>query len=768
MKHGLPWIALLTTAIAGAAEFHVAPTGSDANAGNAATPFATIPRALEAVRKSKATHPGEANRIVLHGGEYAIRETIVLTPDDSGQAGKPLVIEAAPGEKPVLTSARPITGWRPAPDETPGLAPEVRGKVFVAEVPQGWRFHFLYVDDQPQHVASLCKPDQHWRSWPNAVKVGPLEAAGQLLTLPAGQLDGLPSNGDLEMNLMPVQYWNTLSVLRDVDARANTVRRHSKNPTTFWRDRFDHKEGQYNLQNALKFLTKPGEWCVDSAKGRVFYHPENGSPAGKRIWAPALCRLVEFKGTDERRVHDIAIRGIRFSCTDRLPEDQWPDDWVKRQAELPDGMVFLEGVEDCEFSGNTLNWSGSYGIAMQGYARRVRITGNEIGFPGCGGVLLQGYGPGTTDVNRDNVIRRNYIHHTGNGGYLHSAAVTLYQSGHNDISLNWIANVPYAGIQIAGAAWSEFGTGKPAGAWDSYGDCEAMYKPRWQELPGGREGKFTRDSFKTYLHSRGNRIRHNILTDYLARMSDGGALYSWGCGLDNQWEGNLLRRTNTQPREQWCFALYMDDYVDGALLKDNIAWHKGDKTINKGANQWPNNIVQPDKPAGFEAALAAILAEATKEGGIVGDPSVDEIGKLPPDPMTAQPAKPMKPGAWIEVASVSELRGPRLDDKKTYIGWITGGHSAVFGPYQFERERAGTLEVEVGVDPKYVGGKIHVRHLPDGPDLASFTLASTGGFESWKTLSEPITLPAGKHPLFLVFEGGHAVCSLKRIRFSEK
>jgi hypothetical protein len=90
MKHPIPWIALLMTAAASAADFHVAPTGSDSNAGHTGSPFATIPKALKAVRKWKAAHAGESNLIVLHGGEYAIRETIILTPEDSGQAGNPL------------------------------------------------------------------------------------------------------------------------------------------------------------------------------------------------------------------------------------------------------------------------------------------------------------------------------------------------------------------------------------------------------------------------------------------------------------------------------------------------------------------------------------------------------------------------------------------------------------------------------------------------------------------------------------------------------
>jgi autotransporter-associated beta strand protein len=634
MKPSL-WILFLTSlASALGAEFHVAPTGSDTNPGSSTEPFATPARALAAMREWKGSHPAEANRILLHGGTYRLEQPLVLTPGDSGTAEAPLVIEAAAGEIPVITSAHAITDWRTAAPTTPGLQAVAVGHVLEADIPTGWRFHYLYLGGQTQRVAAMNKTDD-WHQWPKPVAVGSVGPGGQPLTLPPGQLDGLPSNGDLEMNLMPVQYWNTLSVIRDINPATNSCRRHSKNPTTFWLNQFDQGKGQYNLQNALKFLTQPGEWCVDSTAGRVLFWPPDGSLAGKAVEAPRLQRLMELQGDPEGAsvVSHVEIRGITFTCTDRLPEDEWPDPWVKRQAELPDAMLHLEGVADCVIEGNRFTYSGSYGIALENYAQRVRVTRNEIAHPGCGGVLLQGFGPGTTDVNRDNLIRRNYIHHTGNGGYLHSAAVTLYQSGHNDIALNWIDTVPYVGIQIAGAGFGEYGPGRVQGAWDSYGNYDAMYRTRWSELPSGTNSTFTRDSFKPYLHSRGNRISNNILTGFLTRMSDGGGLYSWGCGNDNIWENNLLRRDFTNPGEQWCFALYMDDYVDAATLSGNVCWHTStNTTINKGTNIWTSNTVTPAKPGNYDTRLQQIAALAACEGGWIDSPSTVVLSTAAADP----------------------------------------------------------------------------------------------------------------------------------------
>ena len=339
--------------------------------------------------------------------------------------------------------------------------------------------------------------------------------------------------------------------------------------------------------------------------------------------APASYRLMELKGDalGKTKVHNVEVRGITFTCTDRLPEDQWPDAWVKRQAELPDGMLAVEGAENCVIDSCTFTYSGSYAIAFQNYAQSNRVTRNEMGWLGCGGVLFQGFGPGTTDVSKNNMVQRNYIHHTGNGGFMHSAAVTLYQSNGNDISLNWLDNLPYAAIQIAGCHKKEFGPNTECKVWDSYGSSEAMYHPRWDELPQGKNTVFTRESIKPYLLSGNNRIRRNIVTNYMSKLGDGGALYCWGCGNGNVWEGNLLRRDKTRPHEELCVALYMDDEVDGATVKDNMCWHKGRPTINKGANKWENNVISSEKPAGYDARLKEIEDEAKVAGGWLSRPA---------------------------------------------------------------------------------------------------------------------------------------------------
>ena len=606
--------------------FHVSPTGSDAGTGTAESPFATLDHARLAAREWKAAHAGEPGAIVLHGGEYHMTQPVVFTPEDSGIAGKPLVISAAPGEKPVLTSATPITGWKLA-EASPAIAKEAQGKVWVAEVPKNWLFHYLFANGEELALARQQKTD-NWHAWPTFAKIGRVGPGGQELTVrnPA-DLAGLPSNGDVEMNLVPVQWWNSISVVRDIDPVKGTLRRHSKSPTVCDNPQaFIARGGHYNLQNASIFVTKPGEWAVNSAEGKVYFWPESGSPNALKMTAPTTSNLIQVIGNPEGKpaVQEIAFRGLTLTCTDRLPEDKWPDSWIKRNAELPDGTLVLDGVQGCEISNCTFLHTGAYAVLLRNYAQKNKIVRNEMGWLGCGGVDLIGFGPGTLNVNKDNLITRNYIHHSGRGGFFHSGAVTMYQSEGNEVSRNWISHVAYAGIQITGCGWNEFtqNRGKNPGSgklmdtlvWDSYGETSAMYGTRWSEIPTNK-ALLTRAGMKQFFHSGSNIIRNNILFDYMETMNDGGPLYSWGCGNGNVWEGNLLRRTKSHPNQQWIFALYMDDYVDGATLKNNICWHNADATLNKGANKWEGNVVSREKPAKFDERLKTLKDEAQKEGG---------------------------------------------------------------------------------------------------------------------------------------------------------
>jgi hypothetical protein len=90
--------------------FYVSPAGSDANPGTRERPFQSISRAQQAVRAVRP-RPVTETAVLLAGGPYALDQALVFTAADSGSQNVPVVYRALPGETPVLSGGRKITGW---------------------------------------------------------------------------------------------------------------------------------------------------------------------------------------------------------------------------------------------------------------------------------------------------------------------------------------------------------------------------------------------------------------------------------------------------------------------------------------------------------------------------------------------------------------------------------------------------------------------------------------------------------------------------------
>ncbi len=94
----LPLVAA-TCGMLGAAEVHVATTGSDGNPGSASAPLRTIQRAVDRAL------PGDT--VFIHGGTY--REGFTVS--RRGTAAAPITIAAYGSDKPVIKGSQSVTGW---------------------------------------------------------------------------------------------------------------------------------------------------------------------------------------------------------------------------------------------------------------------------------------------------------------------------------------------------------------------------------------------------------------------------------------------------------------------------------------------------------------------------------------------------------------------------------------------------------------------------------------------------------------------------------
>lgn len=621
-------LALSLASVASAAEFYVSPTGNDANPGSKAKPFQTLEKARDTIR-------GKGGTVFLLGGEYVLTNTFVLKPEDSG-----VRYEAAPGAKPVLSGAREITGWQKLAAGASNIPAAADGKLFVATVPTNWFFKTFYVDGKGQQVARWPDHDD-WHKW---TPYRGYDHSG-LSFYTNTPLAGLEGKTDVELVVFPAEFWNTIINLRGINPAKFQSNFASLNTVQISKFRPGWMPHQCSLRNAITALDQPGEWCVDTAAGKLYYWPPDGTMAGKKTHAPVLHNLVQLEADPESGpvVENIAFRGLTFRYTDRLEEAKWPSHWNMRQSESPDAAITLQSVANIEFTGNTIEDVGTGGVGLRYRATKVRIIGNRISRTGSYGINLHGWGVGKLDTCRDNEIRLNYIHDVGLAPYWHASAITLYASSHNVITHNFLQNLPYGGVSIVETMVKELPDDRSKQSKIKPLDAANAYKRfRYAEIPA--DLKFTEENIEEWLHSGDNKVERNICRDYMTHLDDGSALYSWATGPRNVWRENIVIRTKKTGKAN---GIYMDDETDEALVEGNRCWGpvaqawfdnshslRGKpiaemctdtdplpKASGKSTNIYRNNHASvKEKPPGFDELVAKILADIKKEGGWPGNP----------------------------------------------------------------------------------------------------------------------------------------------------
>jgi hypothetical protein len=568
-----------------AADFHVAPDGDDRHPGTLEQPFATLVRARDAVRALKQS--GEARDILvwLRGGTYRVTETTVFSREDSAPDGHTVTYAAHPGERPVLSAAVPIRGWTKVeepPDELPAAA---RGKLWSAPMPEGLRpFFTLYhsAGRLPRARGPGFTPTDKAASWHREDQ--------QTVRFPPGALRAWENLPQIELVLITAAPW-TMNILplESVDESAGLAR--TVLPATYAPTRpiFGHFPESAWIENTLAVLDAPGEWVLDAAQRRIYLWPDGDAP-GDDIVAPALTEIIriegdiDYDGPADQPVKGLVFRGITFTQADRFTWEKdrqglgLQHDW--EMFDRPTAMLRMRGTEQCVVEECRFMHSGATAIRLDLHAQHNRINRNTIEHVGGVGILLAGYGPGAKDVNRNNEVTRNHIHHVGQI-YWHSPAIFVWQSGENLIGNNLLHHTPYSGIVVSGRI-----------ILDRSGKGECSRTVRWKEvdqvlpsLPANWEAR------EPLLHARRNRIYRNEIHHAVEVMTDGNAIYISGAGRKNIVRENYI---HTCPSRHFAEGIRCDDDQFETVIDRNILWRLGGLATYiciKGRNHVTHNIL---------------------------------------------------------------------------------------------------------------------------------------------------------------------------------
>ena len=143
----LPLLALLLPGAALALDLHVSPKGDDKASGRAETPLASLEGARQAVRRLPRPL-AEPVRVIFAAGTYRVTQAIAFDEKDSGEAGRTISYEAAPGAKVVISGGTELPSFQVDPD----------GRWTLQTTPGSERFEQLWVGDRRATRARTSNP----------------------------------------------------------------------------------------------------------------------------------------------------------------------------------------------------------------------------------------------------------------------------------------------------------------------------------------------------------------------------------------------------------------------------------------------------------------------------------------------------------------------------------------------------------------------------------------------------------------------------------
>ncbi len=564
--------------------FYVSPTGNDAWSGRLPEPaadgrdgpLASLARARDLLREARRAQPAVPAAVLLRGGDYVLEEPLVLGSDDGGTDEAGVTWAAFEQEAPRLDAGRRIDGWVRTEDALPGLPAAAAGKIWRADVTPGWRFHRLFWDDRElPRSASVAAAD--WRRWPVCQ---PGANPDEEVTVPPEALPPAGDGGSADLNFLPTPYtrWaNALTRVRVIDRAAGVIR---YVPVRIQRpDKL--KDIPFRLENLAAGLRAPGNWYLDSDRGRLYlWPPEGRAPDGHTVLAPFLTEAVRVAGDPEsgRPVRNLTLRGLAVRRTREARSE------TQAGFDALSAALALNGLEACRIEAMTFSETEGWAIRGGPEVREVVIRGCLISGGDAGGISLFGKPSAGAFPCADNRVEDNIVRDCGRR-FWHAAGISLGAAARTLISHNLVHDMPYVGIACGGGPRHTYFRGWPR----PNPELEAL----WREHGAGAP---TIDTVKRFIPGH-NRIEKNVIHHVMKVLDDGAAIY---CHAGHHEE--VLHNVVHAVMGKGSMGLYFDDEQMDSLMEGNLVYRCPEKETpgshtaaihfhHNGRNRLVNNVV---------------------------------------------------------------------------------------------------------------------------------------------------------------------------------
>ena len=392
----------------------------------------------------------------LRGGTYTLTPAFLYVRSqrihDSGTNGHNVIYQAYPGETPVISGGKTITGW--------SLYNSSK-KIYRAPVGTSLQTLQLYVNGVRANVtksaknpAGFTKTTTGWTTTNTAMQTWRNPTDIYIATLVSWKYlsCGIASISGTKIT-MKTPCWNNAGTSPNPGHPYNGQGLVQMNTITY-------------VENAYELLQNAGDWYLDRSGGYIYYIPRAGeNMATAQVVAPVIEKLIDGSGTSiTEPLHNITFSGITFeygtwlqpSGNQGYADNQSGILWINAAAPAKTlGNISFQYSHNITLTNSTFTHLGGAAIDFGNGAQNNTISNNTITDISSNGIQLGEVTDfATTNANQmtsGNTLQHNAIYKVGQV-YADAAGIWVGYSKNTLITRNSVYDITNTGISV-GWGW---------------------------------------------------------------------------------------------------------------------------------------------------------------------------------------------------------------------------------------------------------------------------------------------------------------------------